>query len=59
MGGHGAQSRERLRVCCAPTDLELLRLTGGDAHLVRGGAGGGGGRRCEEEDDDGEEGGDG
>lgn len=35
--GHGAQSRERQRVDCAPTDLELLRLTGGDAHLVRGG----------------------
>lgn len=58
MGGHGAQSRERQRVYRAPTDLELLRLTAGDAHLdevgwrwwraaVRG------------EDDDEEEGGDG
>lgn len=32
MGGDGAQFRERQRVYCAPTDLELLRLTGGDAH---------------------------
>lgn len=37
MGGHGAQPREQQRVDCAPTDLELLRLAGGNAHLVRGG----------------------
>lgn len=36
---------ERRRVYSAPTDLELLRLAGGDAHLL---AGGGGGRQCKE-----------